>query len=227
MDSPQTRRSSLARLSLHPWLVLLAGCSAGDGAATGVASPVAPSNVAACFDTARPVGGLAFVGDPSSWSGRFAEQLPDCKRPPTALAPCAAGIAPRELSEVLASGDALSGQTVFVRGPLGVGPPGVTGNPMVNPSCSRVSRIRAPVVLGTSSGTLTLDGFSCSGAGALRPLDDQGVHCAHDMWAASCCNAPAYGQVVVATGHLEPAPASWLDTCGKWKLVGASLCSPQ
>ena len=66
-----------------------------------------------------------------------------------------------------------------------------------------------PVLLGGAAQTLALEGLYCTG-------DDS----------ATCCNAPAYGQVVVATGLLERAPPSPDRTTSGWRLSGVSLCAP-
>jgi hypothetical protein len=69
------------------------------------------------------------------------------------------------------------------------------------------NRAGGPVVLGGAASPLLLGGFFCTG-------DDS----------AACCNAPAYGQKVVATGRLEAVPdGAILNT--PWALAGASLCA--
>ena len=69
------------------------------------------------------------------------------------------------------------------------------------PSCC--NRTYAPIVVRTETELVELEGLSCGG-------DESRM----------CCNAPAFGQAVIATGELTVgSPLS-----AKWKLVNAELC---
>jgi len=67
------------------------------------------------------------------------------------------------------------------------------------------NQARSAVVLGGATETLALEGFQCSG-------DDSQV----------CCNAPAYGQMVVATGRLARNAS---NPAIRWTLQDARLCT--
>jgi hypothetical protein len=103
----------------------------------------------------------------------------------------------------------LSGQVLSVRGPLGVGELLV----FVEASSSSEARPCSPdllhvrvALLGPSR--LNLDGLECGGDESL-----------------ACCNAPAFGQEVVATGRLEHDFFARTPDDSGWKLTGVSLCS--
>jgi hypothetical protein len=118
------------------------------------------------------------------------------------LARCDPSLAAKEWRDVEPTADTLMGQVVHLRGPLGVGPMGSTlmgCPPSDGQGCC--NRVGGPVVLGGAS-PLALAGFFCAG-------DES----------QACCNAPAYGQPVVATGRLMRNEAS-----GPWTLVDAALC---
>ena len=157
------------------------------------------------LEAEQPVGATAIVGgDPAPWGpGCLIHR--GCTLAPAALTPCAPDVKARDWSEVLASADTLSGQTVSVRGALGVGGGSETMVACGHNCCNHAGE---SVVLGGASSTLGLDGFFCTG-------DES----------AQCCNAPAYGQTVLATGRLEPI-ASVHPGTSAWKLGGASLCAP-
>ena len=134
---------------------------------------------------------------------------PACNETVRKLLPCAVGDKARPASEIIAAASSLAGQTVRVRGPLGVGELSGFGSGALIlcgdvPCCGRVS---APVVLGADNGTLEL----------------VGLHCTGDV-SRACCNAPAYGQAVVASGRLtRHRDASGPSTAG-WQLVDVSVC---
>jgi hypothetical protein len=73
----------------------------------------------------------------------------------------------------------------------------------MRPACCNTSY--APVVVLTASEIIDLDGFACGG-------DESRM----------CCNAPVFGQAVIATGRLERYGG--MDPRAKWTLVGAELC---
>jgi hypothetical protein len=151
---------------------------------------------------------VAVVGatDPEGWDAKCLVRT-KCTISAQPLGACGPDVHARDWSEVLSSASNSTGQRISVRGPLGVGPQGTTlvgcGGASGRGCCNRV---RGSVVLGGASETLTLGGFFCDG-------DDS----------QSCCNAPAFGQSVVATGELTPTPSQ-----GKhmpWVLAHAELCS--
>jgi len=70
------------------------------------------------------------------------------------------------------------------------------------------NRISGPVLLRGDVGAMALQGLFCAGD------DSQG-----------CCNAPAYGEEVVATGALEPSPArTGVADDPEWSLRDVKLC---
>ncbi len=96
-----------------------------------------------------------------------------------------------------------------VRGVLGVGPTTDSAAECMAPDgracCNHVLTF---VVVGGAATLLGLagpGGFACEG-------DES----------RTCCDAPAYGQIVVASGRLEPTLLGNV----KWYLAGASLCLP-
>jgi hypothetical protein len=140
---------------------------------------------------------------PAEWNAKCLART-GCTLAATPLSRCAESLAPRDWGEVYESAEALEGQVVSVRGPLGVD--GLTTTLV---ACSdRGGRgccngVGGRVVLGSASAFL-LDGLHCDG-------DDSQV----------CCNAPAYGQSAVATGRLERNKYG----LEPWKLTGVALCA--
>jgi len=59
--------------------------------------------------------------------------------------------------------------------------------------------------------------------GGAATLELAGFFCAGDE-SQVCCNAPAYGQTVVATGRLERADNAIDRRVSGWVLADASLC---
>jgi hypothetical protein len=173
--------------------------------------------VAVTLEAVAPIGETAVVriGGASSWedAGCLARRgctlaaapLPRC---PGTGAAAGAGSVPL-WSEVLPRAQALSGKTVRLRGPLAVGPISTTlmgcQTARGKPACCNSAR--APVRIGGAPQPLGLQGFACSG-------DDSQV----------CCNVPAYGQEVVASGTLTPVRAL-VEWEPRWVLTEAKLCS--
>jgi hypothetical protein len=141
-----------------------------------------------------------------------------CSVVPEPLPTCAPRIKARDWPQLLATvPKALLGKVVRVRGRLGVGP--VFRGPWWIPLADQVSpapapapganscgdRAEAPVVL-QGRKALVLEALSCSG-------DDSRL----------CCDAPAYGQSVVATGVLQLSPTQGADSA--WTLAAVKLCA--
>jgi len=119
---------------------------------------------------------------------------------------CPAGLPVRDWTEALAAASQPE-QRVNVRGRLGHGPlAGALGLCSEQGGRGCCNRVSAPVWL--DQGTpLLLEGFACDG-------DDSLV----------CCNAPAYGQALVASGRLSRArPGEALPSA--WVLRDVTLCA--
>jgi hypothetical protein len=97
-------------------------------------------------------------------------------------------------------------------------------------------RVRGPLHVGSIGSTLmgcrTKTGAPgcCNRAGGEvfiggdpRPLAVNGLYCVGDD-SQVCCNAPAYGQTVVATGRLT-AIANAIPPEPQWMLTSAILCN--
>jgi hypothetical protein len=96
---------------------------------------------------------------------------------------------------------------VSVRGPLAIGFVSTTLVGCAPPACC--NETNAVIVVGASSDehAFQVPGLSCSG--------DEST---------ACCNAPAYGQPVIATGRIV-----YLDDINqpKWALADATLCEDE
>lgn len=208
-------RAGIARVAMSPGEDASA-CGLRDGDVVcwgeGYSPPDAlDAPVPIAFEATTPVGETAVVGptDPTGWSAGCMIHR-GCTLAPSPLTACAANVTPTDWAELLASVTALSGQLVSVRGVLGV-----SGGGMTLMGCSApdgracCNHSNAQVVLGGASTTLSLEGFFCTG-------DES----------AQCCNAPAYGETVIATGRLEPLPGEVGPSQPTWKLSGVSLCAP-
>jgi hypothetical protein len=129
---------------------------------------------------------------------------------PRAITPRAVSRCPPEVrdatsvDELLSTADSLAGRVVHVRGPIGIGSIGTSLVECAKGSCC--NGVSGTVVLvGSGRGTVALDRFRCIG-------DDSGL----------CCDAPAYGETVVATGRL--ADNGSLPPYRQWGLTDATLC---
>jgi len=140
-----------------------------------------------------------------------------CPVTPMALPTCAPGLRARDRFQLLAARPtALMGTVVQVRGPLGVGRMSSRSHSVVATSTARTapaphsdncgSGFDGPVVLGGAPRTLALEGLHCDGDDSLQ-----------------CCNAPAYGQTVVASGRLQLRPKNGGGS--QWTLAAVKLCS--
>ena len=129
-----------------------------------------------------------------------------CAQPLRKLPRCKAGDKAHPTSEILAAASSLVGKVVRARGPLGVGalrPENIgMADILCDPAVRCCGRARAPIAVGTNDGMLALVGLNCSG-------DES----------RACCDAPAYGQIVIATGKLER-----VDAAQGWRLANASVC---
>jgi hypothetical protein len=168
--------------------------------------------VAVHFDPGPAIAESAVVtvGRSTSWGPACLVER-GCSRAPAPIPRCERLASARPWSEILPEASALSGQIVRVRGALGVahgfrtmmgcGPmPGTgaslaPGEPETTYCCNTTG---GDIAISDAAEPLTLDGLTCGG-------DDSEI----------CCDAPAYGQSVIATGRLEPA----------WRLDGPSLCA--
>ena len=138
-----------------------------------------------------------------------------CRFGAAALKPCTHGEA-RSVADVLGNRAALAGHRVSVRGLLGVGDMAmsVIGCPG-GPPYQCCNGARRPVVLAEDA---------VAGHAAEERLPLRGLSCSGDE-SAQCCNAPAYGQAVVATGLFEAARARPPGGSG-WVLDDVLLCAP-
>ena len=161
--------------------------------------------VAIGFQPAAPIGETAVVGD-TEVGERGASCLirRGCKLAPRPLPVCAAATSARPAAEIVAAADALRGKIVGARGPLGVVPGSTTLVFCRHECCNGAS---ASIVLGAAAKTLRLDGLGCHGDESLV-----------------CCDTPAYGQSVVATGRLQPDDGVPFGAASRWKLVDVTLC---
>jgi hypothetical protein len=157
---------------------------------------------------AAPLGETAMVaqGDANSWSDRCLIRR-GCATTLKAAPPCAPGTAARSADAILADAKKLAGKVVQVRGPLGVG-----GQMTSLVGCGPrqcCNETAGPVVLGGGARLLPLAGLGCAG-------DDS----------ASCCNAPAFGQTVVASGRLEADPEGGGPVMADYRLADVTFCTP-
>ncbi|HEV3192969.1 MAG TPA: hypothetical protein VGY54_20825 [Polyangiaceae bacterium] len=155
------------------------------------------------------VADLAIFGstDGSGWSdGCMARR--GCTVVPGHVPRCAKGISVQGWSDLLASAETLSEKVVHVRGPIGVA------------SMSTRLGVRAcskPMCCNSMAGSVVL-------GGAPRTLGLEGLFCAGDI-SLACCNAPAYGETLLATGRLtrESSPTGF--AASGWTLTDVSLCT--
>jgi len=171
--------------------------------------------VPVALEALPPIGDLAImsiIGRTDAAKGKQSCQIQRaCPEPVRKVPPCTGREQARPASEILADAQALAGRTVRVRGPLGAGRLGPRRSFFYDFECdSRTSCcewVWAPVVVGADNGLLALDSLFCAG-------DESRV----------CCNAPAYGQTVVATGRLRRDPYAPTATSWAWQLADVSLC---
>jgi hypothetical protein len=164
--------------------------------------PVAVAPAAPLGETA-----IATTGDAGAWAAGCLVRR-GCAVALRAAPRCAAGIAARPADAILADASKLVGTTVHARGPLGLGVVSVTGVGCGPHQCCNTTT--RSVAVGAGARQLPLGGLGCVG-------DDS----------ASCCNAPAFGQTVVATGRLEADPDGVTRPgLSDYRLADVTLCTP-
>jgi hypothetical protein len=166
--------------------------------------------VAIEFEPLPPIQEMAVVGgdDPPRYAPSCLARR-GCNHGPAPLATCAPGTSARTWAELYPDANAVLGQRVSVRGPLGVGSlfrslVGCQSQPL-RECCNSA---HGPVVIGGAP-WLELGGFFCSG-------DES----------QACCNAPAYGQTVIATGRLESEENANPRRASGFRLMETELCAP-
>lgn len=172
--------------------------------------------VAVSFETASPPSEVAVYGISGSaddWGDDDCVIRRGCTLRPSALPSCAHEEAADSgahdtstWSELAGSAGPHEGQIVRVRGSLGV-----RGGPMSLVACFAPGGGK-PACCNGSTGTVILDGVPV-------PLNLEGLFCAGDE-SEMCCNAPAYGQTVVASGRLQRSSSAWT-------LTDVTLCEPR
>lgn len=175
----------------------------GDGYSPSRA-PDAPVTIA--FAPAAPAGEAAIlsVGDPNSWAAGCLVRR-GCEPVAHPAPPCARDLASRPLAEIVADAKALTGQVIHARGRLGVG---WTSHSLVGCPHQCCNGVSASVVLGAGDDQLGLTGLGCAG-------DDSAI----------CCNAPAFGQTVVASGRLQAATPGVRPGRPRYALTDITLCT--
>jgi hypothetical protein len=167
-------------------------------------------NVPVAIELGSPpnVAEVAVMGatDPAGWDANCIVRT-KCTISARPLGACGPDVRARDWSEVLSSASKSVSQQISVRGRLGVGQGSTTLMGCFGSSgrgCCNLTR--GQLVLGGAPELLALEGFFCAG-------DDSQL----------CCNAPAFGQSVVATGELVRADSSAAPI--RWRLARAVLCS--
>ena len=155
------------------------------------------------FEPPPPVGETAVIarGAASSW-GRTCLVHSGCTLSPVPIPACAPGVKATVWSEVLSTAASRAGQVVRVRGPLAIGRGIQTLVGCGEHACCNSASSR--IVMGDASNSLALAGLGCHGDESFE-----------------CCNAPAYGQIVVAEGRLVSAGP---DSSNPWRLEQPRLC---
>lgn len=127
--------------------------------------------------------------------------------PPLAPLPRCASEARRDADAVLRSETLAAGDAVTVRGQLGLGG-GFRPAIQCGPCCMRA---HSGVLLGTPPAAFHLESFGCSGDESRQ-----------------CCDVPAFGQFVVASGKVQAASFDWVHLYGvNWSLIDVKLCEEQ
>jgi hypothetical protein len=159
---------------------------------------------------ALPARDTAVVGpeDPSGWSATCLVRR-GCTRAAPALPKCeTAGAPTQDVAATIEADASLSGEVVRVTGRVGVGAAFMSAvGCRASDGRGCCNEVVSSVVVSDGTTRLPLEGLFCSG-------DDS----------AQCCNAPALGQPVIASGRLELAKGAPTDS--PWHLVGVTVCEP-
>jgi hypothetical protein len=133
-----------------------------------------------------------------------------CAFGPAPLPACAADLHVEDWSALWGSAKSRVGEVIHVRGAVAVGAVSSTmrGCGLLRDGQRCCNWSSGPVVLGDAP-ALSLDRLFCAG-------DDSSV----------CCNAPAYGDTLIATGRLESNPGTMDHRLLGYKLTGVTLCKP-
>ncbi len=175
--------------------------------------------VAVTLEPTAPIGETAVLrfGDPASWDDKSCLVRRGCTTSAAPLPRCSrrtagpdAGDVPT-WSQLERQAARLSGQVVRVRGPLGVG-----GTFMTMKGCASAGGKRH--CCNHTSGRILL------GGGAVGPLALKDLTCQGDD-SQVCCNAPSYGQNVVAEGRLTALPDA-IEREPRWTLEDVKVCAP-
>ena len=192
------------------WGVLPPGpaCSIQHGAVVCKGPGYSPADdldrpVMAQFEPAVPVVESAVVtlAPSATWDGDCLVRR-GCGRAPIVLSRCGFFAMGQSWSDVLPEAESLYGEKVSVKGVLGVA--AVMSYAM---GCDQgcCNETNGPIVLAGATDVLGLKGLWCHG-------DDSEL----------CCDAPAYGQTVIATGRLVPETES--QVLGAWMLQDPEIC---
>lgn len=206
----RTPKGAIADVALSPGADANA-CGLRDGGVSCWGEAYSPRGapnqpVPIAFESAVPVQETAVIGagDPSHYSASCLIRT-GCDFGPPPTPHCDAGTRVSSWNELARSASASAGTTVSVRGTIGVG-----------------------TLHSTLVGCKAPDGIACCnrvGGSVLLagnpPLSLEGMYCSGDD-SQACCNAPAYGQTVVATGKLERVDHGSREST--WKLVAPTLC---
>jgi hypothetical protein len=218
---PKPRDPKLTRYFVSPGSDASACAARGDGVicwGEKYSPPGAPDQpVPVVFEPLPSLGDQAIIPGPdaaaAAGKARCQVQQP-CRDPVKKLPACEGDNDPgRPVAEILAKTKTLSGGVVRVRGALGVGAlvPAVYSSgmdwerPKCDPDVACCRSLWTPVLVGGADGALSIEGMWCGG-------DESRV----------CCNAPAYGQTVIASGVLSREPQE-RKTVG-WRLSNVSVC---
>jgi hypothetical protein len=184
--------------------------------------PGAPTElVPVVFEPMPSLGDLAVLEGPRAGADATAGAKKNCQvqRPcphPVQKLPTCEGDNDRgrPVSEILAKAQSLAGGVVRVRGALGVGAlvprpfSGIVGsNTRCDPTVSCCKWFETSALVGGPNAALALEHLGCGG-------DES----------RACCNVPAYGQTVIATGVLVREQPEWTGATVGWRLVNGSVC---
>jgi hypothetical protein len=206
----RTPKGDIANVELSPGADANA-CGLRDGGVSCWGEAYSPRSapnqpVAIVFESTVPVQETAVVGalDPSRYSATCLIRT-GCDFGPPPTPRCAAGLRATNWNELAHSDSLPAGSTVTVRGTIGVGNMHTTSAACgASDGIGCCNNVGGPILL-AGNPPLQLEGMYCSG-------DDS----------QACCNAPAYGQTLIATGKLEQAGGRAGEKA--WKLVGPRIC---